>query len=535
MRFIFTAFLFMSSLSLVFSQTADALTEKVIKIIPRDIVKYTVKEKPNVVFLETGFNDAVYRDQKNLLALKGKVIVKIELIYTTYRKSETFDQHGLNRKRLKALFAAAPNVLSQPGIEWVLLAQSGCTSAEMGKEFFHGVVITTREAPSAALTDAELDFLEAVADGKIPVESYDAYIAHELNPDTTTASLKQPKITLPNFAGGERTRIDYFTRNLKYPSDASATGSTDPEQVTVQFIVDKTGKIKDIVFPDVLSPTAYHDAVMKFVKTMPAWNPGRINDKNIDCVVSFSVDFMTRGTVVASPLEIYALEAPTPKAPPYDYTKIKPTPQGKFVAETLAKNKWKNAVLVCDVTGSMAPYNAQMLSWLKNQFTAKDTAIVRFVFFNDGNNRKDISKRIGMTGGLYSFKPATFDEVLQQLGTAMKAGGGGDLDENNLEALLKAEADCPSCECTVMIADNYATPRDLSLTDKLTKPVNIIVCGNGPILNEAYLDLARATKGSVQFGGKSYTNLHTFEEGSTLQVAKSIFTVKKGKFVLRSE
>jgi len=534
MRFLFAA-LFVCSATVAFSQTAGTLIEKVLKTVPRELPKYVPRQRSNVLFLQTAFNDAVYKDQQVLQSLKGKVIVKVELIYTTYRKSETFDQHTLNRKRLNSLFAAAPNFLSQPGIEWILIAQTGCTSPETGKDFFHGVAITLRDQPSTSLVDAELAFLEAVADGTVPAHAYDEFMAHEFKGDTSAAvaAPKEPKISLPEFVAGERARIDYFTRNLKAPSDAAKNAS---ERVVVQCVVDRNGKIQNIVFPDVTSPTPYHLEVMRFMRSMPDWKPGSVNDKRVDCMVTFTVDFMERGSVVASPLEIYAMDAAIPAtvAPTYDYSRVKLTPQSKFVSETLAKNNWKNAALVCDVTASMAPYSAQLLSWLKNQFTAKDTAVVRYVFFNDGNNRKDISKRTGTTGGLYSFRPASFDDVLDQLGSAMRAGTGGDLPENNVEALLKAEADCPYCESLIMIADNYATPRDLSLAVQLTKPVNIIVCGASPALNEAYLNLARTTKGTLHFNNKSYGNLHTYEEGSTLQVGKEVFFVKGGKFVLRN-
>jgi hypothetical protein len=228
------------------------------------------------------------------------------------------------------------------------------------------------------------------------------------------------------------------------------------------------------------------------------------------------------------------MDAELPAATPtFDYSRIKPTPQGKFVSETLAKNSWKHAVLVCDVTASMAPYNAQVLEFLKNRFAQKDTAIVSYLFFNDGDKKKDNAKRVGNVGGLYPTGGQTFEEVITTMGNAMKGGSGGDLSENNIEALLKAEADCPSCACNILIADNMASPRDMSLLSQLKKPVHVIVCGSSPILNEDYLNIARATKGSLHFSNKSFTDLHTFEEGATVQVLKEVYVVKKGEFVRR--
>jgi len=517
--------------SLSAQQTTDALIEQVIKLTPRSLPKFDTRPKQNVFFLQTGFNDAIYKDVKSLQALKGKVITKVELIYTTYRKSETFDQHALNRKRLRSLIAAVPQLLTQPAIEWVLFAQSGCTTAEMGKDFYHGVAITYREPESALLRDAELEFLKAVVDGSVPAYAYDAFIKNTLKTDTAVIlpAGDPPKIKMPDFIGGERARIDFFTRNIKMPTTAARGPS---EQVTVQFVVDKEGNVQHISLPGTSSPTPYHEEVLRFMRAMPKWNPGSVGGKKVDCMIMFTVDFMERGSIVPSPLEVYAMDAEVPTSTPkFDYSRIKPTPQGKFVAETLAKNQWKKTILVCDVTASMAPYSAQILEFLQSQFAKKDTSMTQFMFFNDGDNRKDNSKRVGQVGGISVFRATTLDEVLTKMSESMKAGSGGDLPENNIEALLKAEQACPTCESTVMIADNMASPRDMSLVPQLTKPVHVIVCGLSPILNDDYMNLVRATKGTLHFSNRDYTNLHTFEEGATVQVGKEVFVVKNGLFV----
>lgn len=514
--------------------TMDAEIERIVRILPREIVKYTPPQKTGVLCLNTAFNNAVFADTKALNALNEKAIIKVELVYTTYRKSETFDQHGLNRKRLKALFTAAPNVLKQPGIEWVLLAQTGCQSAEQGPDYFHGVVVTYRDRPTDLLTEIEEQFMREAMAGKVPAYAYDTYVRNELEKATVDstgkATAKEPVIKLPEFPQGSRARIDYFTRNLKFPGNAE----TGPQQVLVQFMIDKEGKIKNIQFPDVLTSTPYHDEVLRFVRSMPDWSPGAIDGKKTDCMVQFSVDFMSRGTVVASPMEVFAVDAPPTKtSKAVDYSKIKPNGSFKSIAETMARYNWNNTVLVCDVTGSMAPYNVQVMEILKNSFIKKDTAFRAVVYFNDGDNKSDKSKKVGAVGGVYVCQPTTFDEAFESLIKAMNAGNGGDVQENNVEALLKAEAACPTCTATVLIADNYASPRDMSLATGLTKPVRIIVCGTSPILNEQYLNLARITKGSVYFNNKEIKDIHLFEDGATVQVGKETYVLKGGKFFRR--
>ena len=48
--------------------------------------------------------------------------------------------------------------------------------------------------------------------------------------------------------------------------------------------------------------------------------------------------------------------------------------------------------MVADLTGSMYPYAQQISTWLKLQFL-KDTTSQHFVFFNDGDNKKDADKK----------------------------------------------------------------------------------------------------------------------------------------------
>jgi tetratricopeptide (TPR) repeat protein len=205
-------------------------------------------------------------------------------------------------------------------------------------------------------------------------------------------------------------------------------------------------------------------------------------------------------------------------------------PQSEFVSKTLTNHDWKNAALVCDVTGSMGTYNDQVLTWLRDRIVAGDSSVRRVVLFNDGDGRKDETKELGAAGGLYSFVPTTYAAAAEQVRIASRAGSGGDFPENNIEALLKAQADCPSCENLVMIADNSA-PRDIELASQVTKPVQILVCGAPAALQTAYLDLARMTKGSVHFNGKSYTGLDTYAEGATLQIDNTTYTVQDDRFV----
>jgi hypothetical protein len=126
------------------------------------------------------------------------------------------------------------------------------------------------------------------------------------------------------------------------------------------------------------------------------------------------------------------------------------------------------------------------------------------VFFNDGDNKKDEAKRIGMTGGIYVCYAKNEEELIKVMKTVVKNGNGGDYPENVIEALLLAQKRFPNAQDLILIADNWAKVRDISLLPRVKKPVRVILCGvtSGMEINPDYLNIAYKTKGSV----------HTIEE-----------------------
>ena len=65
---------------------------------------------------------------------------------------------------------------------------------------------------------------------------------------------------------------------------------------------------------------------------------------------------------------------------------------GNVIFNVLKRNKqFKSKLIVADLTGSMYPYAQQISTWLKLQFL-KDSTSQHFVFFNDGDKKKDIDK-----------------------------------------------------------------------------------------------------------------------------------------------
>lgn len=524
MRFITSIAIFVVTLS--WSQSTEKINE-IIALKPRIIAKYELKQRPKQLVLETQFNNAIFKMDTKSNPLLDKVILKVELIYTSYAKNENFVQHALNRKRIQALFNLNPICATQEGVEWVLWSQSGCNSAEQGSEFFHGFVITYRDAPNEKLTVIETNFIKDVASGTMKSYAYHAYEKVESTKFEKSGEIeREPEIVLPKYPYGENQRIAYFQNHLKFPKHESNTG-----KMNVQFTIEKDGKLTNITFPGSPGSNAYTEELTQFVKNMPAWIPGKVNGEAAPCVVQFSVSYMTYGTVVPSPLEIFAVGV-KPKSsslPGLDYSKIKPNLEANLVSKVLSKVDLKNKLIVADVTGSMAPYNAQIIEVIRSNRNEKKPIPSSFVFFNDGNNMDNKYKKVGLVGGIYSTRSLELDSVVSTMLLAMNSGNGGDLEENNLEAVIQGLKAFPESEEVVMIADNFASPRDMILIGQVAVPIHVIVCG-GKILNDDYLNIAYQTKGSLSFNGFTYSNLHTLDEGAIVTVGASSFILKNGKF-----
>lgn len=528
--------LFIFSSITCFAVNAQTVPEKIEAILntrPRVMPKYGTPVKPRVIYLKSDFNNALFEDKASLEGLKDKEILRVELVYTTYKKNEDFDQRALNKKRLEKLYATVPELAAQQGVDFILIAQTGCTAPEEGKNYFHGVVITYRDKPDEVMTKVETSFLRDVKDKKAHSYSYDTYLKRETKAveealDTVTS--KDPVIILPEFPGGERSRINYFTKYLNYPTE-----STKPGRVNVQFIIDKKGDVTAVHFPNSAVSNPCQEEVKDFVMNMPDWKPGTLDGKPVECVVQFSVDFTARGSVIPSPIEIFTTEAPPPKSslPGFNYNEIKPTNSSNKVLAALAKSDLNNAVVVCDVTGSMAPYSAEVIEFIQNQIKGKKAVPSRFVFFNDGDKKKDKQKKVGETGGIYKLTSANLDSIVEFMIRVMETGnGGGDLPENNVEAVIYAKKEFPNAKEIILIADNFATPRDLKLCNELSVPVKVIVCG-GAILNEAYLDIVYYSKGTLVYNEAEITNISSFEEGATVKVGSMTYILSKGHFKLK--
>jgi len=203
-------------------------------------------------------------------------------------------------------------------------------------------------------------------------------------------------------------------------------------------------------------------------------------------------------------------------------------PDTSVLAALNRNTHWDQMQIVIDVTGSMGPYMHQLTQWISLHQNLR--RVDDFVFFQDGDNKTDSHKVIGMTKGIYHSEADNVKQVFEKMNYAMRKGFGGDAQENDVEAILYGMNFHPSAKEIVLIADNWANMRDYVLIKKLNKPVHVIVCGNWGSINTQYLDLAYKTKGSIHTMKEDLEELYKLNEGEVLEFEGRRYKISEGRF-----
>ena len=297
---------------------------------------------------------------------------------------------------------------------------------------------------------------------------------------------------------------------------------TDPaETYSVRLTIDPKGKVQNVELRLEKGIGKSATGLQKELAKM-GWKPARVDDKRVVNQVEFTlvIDSETVGIMLddASLVTTPKKKKSMTDIPLRDSTILKVIDRHK---------EWNDMAIVSDLTGSMTPYTVQILLWYKLSVLANDSRTKSFTFFNDGDNT-DGRKKTGEVGGIYTQIAEDYEDIEELALKCMRAGNGGDTPENNIEALLSAIKDCPECGEFVMIADNYASPRDMVLAKQVTKPVRIIVCGGGDAINPNYLKLARITGGSVHTLNGDLTDLAQKVEGSKFMLQGLEYEISGG-------
>lgn len=198
------------------------------------------------------------------------------------------------------------------------------------------------------------------------------------------------------------------------------------------------------------------------------------------------------------------------------------------LTRVLTRNKWDDKLIVCDLTGSMHPYGAQLLYWFK-LYGMKEPN-VQVVLFND-----ETPAAFGHTNNWYYAAPKTYDSLAARIVQVHSTGckhGCGYCEENDIEALYMAQkiAKKPFREI-ILVADNNSPVYDMKELEKLKLPVHVVLCGSGGYAAPDYLRIAWKTKGSVHTIEEDIVKIAKLLDGQEITVDGKTYRLMKGEFI----
>lgn len=92
----------------------------------------------------------------------------------------------------------------------------------------------------------------------------------------------------PEFPGGQKALMKYFSDNVRYPVVAAENGIQG--RVICQFTVWKDGTIRDIVVLKGVDKSLDKEAI-RLIENMPKWKPGEQRGKAVSCKFTVPVSF----------------------------------------------------------------------------------------------------------------------------------------------------------------------------------------------------------------------------------------------------
>ncbi len=534
-----------------------------------DVEIYRPKKDTPYVFVPSGFAASEVKNTKTPDSLKNHVVYKVVLVYSAYHKSENFNQEKLNYDRWNKLFLKNPELFSNGGTSYLNIRQTSATTDTSAKKLMHGFYIYYRQPALAEARKKEVDDLKEFmttigVDLKDSIESPSLVTLAKkakLKPDDDeeTTSLAERKET---FWSPKRTRDKFACRQPFYGNGPSDIEDFFNSTVKLSKRLKKKRKPVDtdiilrlhfngsLVSARIISSNKeFAPEISTAVKKMKRWNPSIKNGMTVKSDVRFKLRYSDgKFNLMGAPLvarQLQKCDCCTPDS--LLFAEMDPTtltmsemadflpvfsPEDSIIKKVSDRNPDMRDLLVAvDLTGSMSPYIMQVISLMEELTITRSPEVKCFSLFNDGDDKEDRKKEIGNTGGIYIVHG---DITLKKLGRtilqAMQKGSGGDTPENNIEAVLKGLKACPECKDVVMVADNFATPRDGKLLPEINIPIHWIICGGEEGLNSEYLDLVRQNKGYLHTLNYDVKDLHLAKEGNVIKVGEQEFILKNGKF-----
>ena len=490
--------------------------------------KYRPERGYELLTLRSNFST----DELTALRLGKRQLVRVDLVYTAFRLDPTFGQRQLNLGRFRNLATQIPGILDNPALSWRLVEQTGCPSANTCEGYFHGFVLYIEKRYTAADTRAEADKLLAMLEAR--TKTFDKL---------RTARKDKGKPIACNYPQSRYTLKD-LTKRLKR---TYRPPGKEAQTLPFRAEIDHTGAVQRVVIPpEAGAETSQWEALAQKLQESFSFASGFVVGKQrLPFAVTGTVHLPLRrkslriaGYYVAdSVVRKYHIRMRSDDCvarfykpgEPRDDEPL-PDPDASVVSKVMDRHpEWGKQVVVADVTGSMAPYTLDFLTWLQLSALQEEKT---FVFFNDGNDAPDNAKTIGSTGGIYNVKTADFERIKAKVLEAMRAGGGGDAPENDGEAIAHALRLRPDATEIILLADNHTFPRDIRLLRNTRVKVRVILCGATAFVNPKYLALAREYGYTLHTLENDITNLSTLLAGQTVNIMGLQYLVTEEGFKL---
>ncbi len=484
---------------------------------PSQVEEVVVEESRNKLFLRTSFTGSEFINPQVVNDLRERTVIQISLVYTKYKSFEGFKQKQLNEKRVNELSRLLPGILNQYHIHWELIEQTKGNSPEEGEKMFHGFIFTLLPETSIGDYRQEMEYMKQVLKGEKPSKTPRTKVSSAPNYGYDgTGDFGQ----IPHYVGGREAFYGELSEKAKCPGYMAEKMKN--KMVSVSLTIDANGEViaSNITHGEEL-PCAY--SVKNAVENLSGWLPGFKGKEPTESMLNVMVQFSPDGGSIKDNF-FYIKEG---KRPPKDLWESEPEEyylEDSTVLAAMNRNKWTDIAVVSDVTGSMSPYLVQTLIWLKQHYDEGN--VLYCSFFNDGGKLNEIYKQIGSTGGIHKVRVETkFSGVVETALQAMFSGnGGGLIPENDVEALINADYDCKECKQLVLIADNNAPPRDISIKNQITKPVKIILCNAEHYIQPDYLMLAKVTGGSLHTRTQDFNQLSKMKRDDKFQYGLYTYT-----------
>lgn len=432
------------------------------------------------VYLPMPYGSEVLTDTSALKELRAAAVYRIDLVYTRYKGSERFSQRKLNHKRLVKLHQLFPHFLTNTAIEWHLIEESEEEVKERAQQLYHGFVFYVRGSRikengelRKMITEDEIAYIKA----KLTLDSLEKEI------DSKTGIKRTEHVTWKTVPAGRK----YIPWSKKKRAKGILYNRRTILRRRPKDIMDSV-RLSEIVWDS----TGYLGCKYRLDRCRTDLDRYRFDPITASGIQS--------DTIVKKVLNYYTHQ---------------------------------QVVVVEDVTGSMFPYITQTFAW--RRLHVLNTGIDRFTFFNDGDNHPD--GPIGKSGGAYHVVSDSIAPIEDEAFATMRKGGGGSCPENNMESVLHTVDEFGEKERILMIADNWANVRDLTLLKQLAETgvvVDVILCGAaGRGVNRDYLQIVRQTGGTIYTMEAELSNLAAMHEGETFKIGIQQFVVRGGEILIK--